>query len=214
MSTVGKNRRVALVAVAATVTLGALLLAVPADAKNKDYIRRISARAMNLSTTGNTTYNVEIGISRWSTDEERETLLAAIQDGGTGAVTAALQNQEGIGFVRFGRATQTVRYAREFQDGDDKVIMFATDRPLGFTEVYMSLRVQNYSVSMGKLQLKANGKGEGEIAPYCEVAWNEETQRIDVGNFTLQPYRLSGTRWKDPSAKQNKKDKSKKDADG
>ena len=77
----------------------ALFLTVPATAqddqeegrkgKKKTYIQRVSARAFSLAENTNDTVRVEIGIARWSTDEERQTLVKALVDGGTPEITKA-----------------------------------------------------------------------------------------------------------------------------
>jgi hypothetical protein len=163
--------------------------------KKEEYISRISARAFSISGAKTDTFNVEIGVTRWSTDEERQALLAAIAEGGTQRVTEELRNREEIGFVRFGKTYQTIRYAKLFEKEEGvRQIVLATDRPLGAFEVHRSLRMADYTVALGSIKLKDEGKHEGTIAPYCEISFNEETNHLDVGTFAVQPFRLTSIR--------------------
>ena len=168
------------------------------DDKKPKYIQRISARAYTLAGGSSKTFNVEIGIKRWTTDDERANFLDAIKEGGTEGLTKAFVEAEDLGFIRFSNGYESLRYAYEFKQGDKRTIIFATDRPVRYGEVSRGLRSGSYTVSMGTIELDEKNKGSGTIAPYCEVEFNEETQRLDVGNFGIQPFRLTSVKGKNP----------------
>jgi hypothetical protein len=147
---------------------------------------------------GTDTVRVEIGIKRWSTDEERSAFLNEIKNGGTEALTQAFVKAEDLGFIRFGNGYESIRYAYEFKQGDKRTIIIATDRPLRYGEASRALRSETYTVSMGTIELDEKNKGSGTIAPYCEVEFNDETQRLDVGTFEIQPFRLTGVKGRNP----------------
>lgn len=194
------NRRIALATLSVIVVAASVSPVIEAkdDGKNAKYIQRVSARAYTLSGGGTSTFNVEIGIKRWSTDEERSAFLNAIKEGGTKGLTQAFVEAEDLGFIRFGNGYESLRYAYEFKQGDKRTIIIATDRPLRYGEVSRALRSQAYTVSMGTIELDEKNKGSGTIAPYCEVEFNEETQRLDVGTFEIQPFRLTSVRGRNP----------------
>ena len=171
----------------------------PAVAKDEDekehkYIQRITAKAYSIAGASTKTFSVQIGIKRFSTDEERQALLQAIKDGGTEGATKALSEQDELGYIRVGSGYQILRYVKEFQQGDKRTIIMATNRPLRYGEVHYGLRSADYTIGMVQIELNEKGKGTGSLSPYCKISFNEETQRLDVGINMIQPTRLSGVR--------------------
>jgi hypothetical protein len=158
------------------------------------YTDWFSAKAYSIASSRTQTFKVEIGIERYSTDDERQALLGKIMEGATEGATQALRESEEIGFIRFGSEYQSIRYAKSFPDGEKRKIVIATDRPLGAVEVTRSLRSRDYTVSVGMLEVNEKGKGSGEFAPHCEISYNEETKRLDVGTQNTQPFRLTAVR--------------------
>jgi len=175
-----------------------LLAAVPAVAKKDkgEYMERFLARGYTIASAAGGTSIVEIGIKRWSTDEERTALLTALADGGSQALAGALGKQDDLGFIRFDTGRQTLRYAREYlaPDGQGRVIMLATDRPVGLVEWAERFRTMQYTVSIVELQLNAKDKGEGTIIAGAEVKLNKEEGTLNIENYAVQPIRLTSVR--------------------
>ena len=128
-----------IVAMAIVITVGAMgsaALAVPAPQETQTF-RATAQRTGAVGPSGQTT--VLISISRWSSDEERNELATVLVDQGSNALADALNKQEEVGFIRF-PALQTqfpsvrLRYAREFRQGDERIIILGTDRALGWVE--------------------------------------------------------------------------------
>ena len=78
-----------------------LVLASPAVAKkNKaEVLERYTARTFTLSTSSTPTVRVDIGITGWSTPEEREALFAVIEKEGSPGLANALGEQRDLGFM-------------------------------------------------------------------------------------------------------------------
>ena len=77
---------------------------------------------------------VLISITRWSTEEERSSLLAVLAEDGTEPLADALGKQEEVGFLRFlGAQTRfpsvRLNYARQFMsDGKRNIVLATTGR--------------------------------------------------------------------------------------
>ena len=180
----------------------ALFLAVaPGMAKEKTpIIAKYKANAMAQGgPTGSTM--VELQIYRWSSDEERGQILAAVK-----AATGSKPNDRGVakelrglqktGYVWFaGRQGYPLRYARKFDMGDGKTqIILATDRPVSFGEVYSQSQAGDWDVSLMLLNLGKDGKGDGLLSMGTEVTWNESAGKIEVSNVSSQPTKLGDVR--------------------
>jgi hypothetical protein len=162
----------------------------------KAYVARFSGRTYVLGQTG--TAVVRIGVSSWSSDEERGELLGALKDGGTKGLTTALEKAADHGFVTVGKSRQTLRYARLFEQDGLRRIIVATDRPIGAAEVMKYRRTQEYTVSLLELRLPEKGKGEGTLAIGVALTYDAEENVIEIENFGSQAARIV-------SVKQDKK---------
>ncbi len=153
-----------------------------------EYIASFTGRTFVLGQTG--THQVRVRISSWSSDEERAELLGALKEGGTKALTTALENATDHGFATVGNSRQTLRYARMFEQDGLRRIVLATDRPLGASEVMKYRRTQEYSVSLLELRLPAKGKGEGTLAIGVELTFDPDENVIEIENFGSQAARI------------------------
>src|SRR5919198_3198555 len=103
-------------------------------------VERLTAFAVDMSNLSAraTTGTVDIVIERWSTDQERDQLRAALQEGGPDALLRGLQKiKDPAGYIRTpGSVGYPLRFARQIamSDGGRRIII-ATDRPVSFLEV-------------------------------------------------------------------------------
>lgn len=172
------------------------LLAAPPAAAQEDLPLRFTATAMNVGSPGpRGTARLDIVVNRWSTEEERAELLAALK-GQSGRGSRELPNtlfrQESVGTIReVQNVANDLRYSRRIVGEQGQKIILATDRPLGFAEVWRASRTLDYNVTLVVLELDAEGKGEGLIMLGAEFAWDEEENQIVITHFATQPIRLT-----------------------
>lgn len=187
--------------IGAMLIVAALLAAIPATAKDKNKsIERYKANAIMQSPGAGSM--AEINIYRWTSDEEREELLAAVKDATANArpndrkVAQALRGQKKAGYAFFAnKQGYPLRYARSFDMGDGKrQIILATDRPVSFQEVYSQSQLGDFDVTIILLNLDENGKGDGILSMGTEVKWNEKEGKIEVTNVSSQPIKLGDVR--------------------
>jgi hypothetical protein len=143
---------------------------------------------------------LQINITRWTTDEEREKLFAVLIEKGQEGLVNALQKSEETGFVRVtGRTmgrnpfpSERLRYSRQLDLGEGKRrIVLATDRYISFYEARNQPRWRDYDMSLLVMDVDAEGNGEGQLAMGVQVSVDTEKKTLVVENFGTEPVRLT-----------------------
>lgn len=136
---------------------------------------------------------IEIGITRWSTDEERQKLLTTLQEFGSDKLADELSKiRPPVGYIRTPtRVGYDLFYARNHPnpDGSRRIVM-ATNRLLSFREVANADRSSQYQVTVIEMHLGADGKGEGKIVPAAKIHWDNATKTIEIENYNALPVEL------------------------
>jgi hypothetical protein len=151
-----------------------------------------TAEAANMSNVGRggALGHVDVTITRYSTDAEREQLRTALMENGTEALLKQLQKMPPVGYIRGNDSVGwDLRYAHEVQEGGGRRIVFATDRPISWLEAANSPRTMNYRFTIGELKL-TGGKGEGSLAVAVKVKYDPESKTIELENYASEPLRL------------------------
>ena len=157
---------------------------------------RYSANAVSLGgpRTPSGTAQVDIVIDRWSTDAERERLLAVLKNSDDqDQLLRALQNLEPVGHIRTPQSLgYDLRYAnRSPADGGGERVFVATDRPIGFWEAANQPRSIQYPFTFIELRLNENGKGEGKLSLATRVLPSSTGKIIQLENYAAQPVMLN-----------------------
>lgn len=140
---------------------------------------------------------VDIAIERWSTDEERASLLdllagASSKAHGQDRLLEALQKIEPrTGFIRTPNSLGwDLRYAREHMLPDGvRQIVIATDKPVSFLAAASGARVMDYPFSFVEMRMKPNDKGEGRLL--VATAVEVKNGRLELENYGQEPVRLT-----------------------
>lgn len=149
-----------------------------------------------------TTVNLQISVTRWSTDEERASLFAQLIENGQEGLVKALQKQKETGFIRVtspSRAaarsafpSERLRYAREIQrEGGNRRIVLALDRPISMAEARYRPRWHDSDMTLIVLDLDAEGNGEGELAMAVRLEVDQENKTFVIETFGTEPIRLT-----------------------
>jgi hypothetical protein len=160
------------------------------------------AIVMGHVATGRTD-SIMIRITRWSTPEERESLLSTIIEhpDDKDALRNALQEQEETGFIRGSDVgsrwpSERLRYAWQWLDegtGNRRIVL-ALGRPIGGIELWASARTLQYQVSVIVLDVDKNGEGSGILSVGTKVSYDKELQRFIMENYSTEPVRLTNVR--------------------
>jgi hypothetical protein len=185
------------------------MLTQPVVTQNSGEKLEITAWAVNMSniaTGANQT--VDITVSRWSTPEEREELIATmLEKGGGDALLRKLQKMPSHGRMRFpswrgpdphnARLGWDLRYTWQTPqpDGGRRVII-AFDRYIGFWEARDRPRTMDYPFTLIELRLNKNGEGEGKMAVAAKINFDKARKVIELENYSSEPVRLQNVKAK------------------
>ena len=157
----------------------------------------------NVATGRNAT--IDISVTRWSTQAEREALIAAFVEKGQDGLLRALQKQKVTGRVRIPgwmgpdpqgwRLGWNLRYAW-YQPGEDggHRLLIATDRQMSFAEVRNQPRTVDYPFTLIEIRLDKNGEGEGKAAVATQIRMDKKKNTIELENYSTEPVRLNQVR--------------------
>lgn len=163
----------------------------PSTAKKKEVIERFHANAMDLDA-GRAT-QMQIGIYEWTTDEERQALIQAFNEGGNEAAYKHLGKLDEKGYLR-GAQTMgyQMRYAYAFESDGKRQIVLATDRPISFGEAMTGSLSQENNISFVVLQVdKETGEGIGQVVWGAEFKVNEKTGQLEIETLSQNPTKLT-----------------------
>jgi hypothetical protein len=180
----------------ALMVVAGFLLAGPAQAqekaeKPKPY--RFTAFAINMGS-GPRAGMVDITIERLTTDEERESLIAAFVEGGQDKLLKALQKvKPRVGYIRTPNSIgYDLQYAYRFvnSDGTSRVII-GTDRPINFWEASSRPRTIDYPFTIIEMRLDEKGNGEGRMAVGTKISKSKDGKTIELENYGISPVALN-----------------------
>jgi hypothetical protein len=158
---------------------------------------RLSAFAVNMSNVGTgAAGTVDMTITRWSTDAERDRLLSTFLEHGPGKLLDAVQDAKPAGRITStGNVGWDVRYARyhPLPEGGSQLVLL-TDRPIGFWEARNQPRTADYPFTLIDLRLKADGTGEGKASVATKITYNKRTKAIELENYASEPIRLNNVK--------------------
>ncbi len=136
---------------------------------------------------------ITITLNRWSTDEERDRLIAALQEGGESELLKQLEAiRPPVGYMRTPNSLgYDLYYAREtpLPDGGRRIV-FATNRRVAMGEAFNNTRSMQYQITVAEIHLDKSGKGDGKLVPAAKVTWDRKNHRVEVENYQALPIDL------------------------
>lgn len=180
-------------AVAGMVLSGLVLTPLAAPAATKP-IERFTAIAVDTASLRARTRvsTLDIAIERWSTDEERNHLYAALKENGTRGLLSALHKSDEVGWVATtGSLGLRLRFAHQYVEPDGtRRILIGTDRPIRFVETWNSLRTTEYPFVILDIRLRPDGQGEGKLLPLAKIEADSDNV-VEIENYANEPVRLT-----------------------
>jgi hypothetical protein len=152
----------------------------------------IRLRAFAVGLDSGVSGIVEISIERWTMDEEREGLLAALMARGQDKLLDALQDVKvRCGYLRTANSLGwDIKYAREnMLSGGTRQIVIVTDKPVSFLAAAAQARTLDYPFTLLELRMTAGQKGEGRML--AQTAIEIKNGRLELENYGNEPVRLT-----------------------
>jgi hypothetical protein len=137
----------------------------------------ITATAQVKTSSGvAATAPVNITVDRFSTDGERDEILAALKKGGTEGVRSLLLTRPSIGSLKVGNESTAVKYVYARTSGSGRLITAVTGTPIAFVGAAKPGAQPRTGFSLGlvMLELAASGPGQGELVPATKVKLNDQ----------------------------------------
>jgi len=181
-----------LAAAAVSAAAFAAIVSVTASAQESHSVaERYTATAMDLNR--GSAGHIDLTVNRWSTDAQRDALLAVLERKGADKLLDALQDMPSVGhFGAPGQLSWDLRFARKTQDADGGVrIVLVTDRPINFFEAANQPRSITYPFTVIELRLDRDGNGEGKMSTATKIVADKKHGTITLENYELQPVQLT-----------------------
>ena len=150
---------------------------------------RYTALAVNMGSPARwTTLTVEMVVNRWSTDAERDRLMAVLMEKGADALLETLRDMPRVGYIR---TPDSIGYDLHFArrqpsgDGGERVVL-ATDRYISFWEATNRPRTVDYPFTVIDLRIGPNGEGEGKMSLFAKIIPDKESNTIVLEDYGTQ----------------------------
>ncbi len=144
---------------------------------------------------------VEISITRWSTDAEREMLLGILKEAGQPAMIAELQKLPQVGYIKMPNSMGVALfYARsnKMPDGSRQVVI-GTDRSIGMAT--NAPQLSQYDATLIELHFKkGSATGEGKIVLAGKASVGKDG-KVHIANYQGEPVRLMNVKASKPASK-------------
>jgi hypothetical protein len=173
------------------VGIASTLVTVAASGQTMGSPERYTATAVNMNN--GRAGSIDITVDRWSTDKERDALIAGFVKNGPDKLLDALQDSRPVGhFGATGNLSWDLRFARRMPlpDGGERIVL-VTDRRIGFWEAANQPRSIDYPFTVIELRLNRDGDGEGKMSVATKVIYDKARNMISLENYDIQPVQLT-----------------------
>src|SRR5580658_349259 len=142
-------------------------------------IETIDATAAGTSTQLGTMVNIKVSITQFSTEEDREILVAAFKKGQNEGLVDALSKMQSVGRIAInGTLGYDLAYIRLIRTDSGRNIRFVTNRLVQFGEAYHNTQSKAYNLTAGEFNLSDSDpkKSTGVLYPASQLIINKQGQ--------------------------------------
>jgi hypothetical protein len=182
----------------AAIAMAAVLLSLP-PVSGQTPKESFTGFAINMNS-GPSTATIDFTIERWSTDEERNALLAILQEEkdpyrANAQLLKALQKAPKVGYIRTPQSLAwDLHYAHQTPlEAGGRRIVLATDRPIGFREARNQSRSMDYPFTLVEIRLDKSDRGQGKILAGTRLLIDKNNHLV-LENYGQQPVRFNEIR--------------------
>jgi hypothetical protein len=153
--------------------------------------------AANMSKAGpSTPARLNILITRWSTDADRDRVRSTLMEGGPAKLVHVFQLANEAGYIDWpGSGQYIVRYARRVPqpDGGEEIVL-ATERPMWWWwDTPPAGTPMDYPFTLVQLRLDKDGGGTGKLSLTSGVVADQRAGVV-LDSYASQPVLLSDVR--------------------
>jgi hypothetical protein len=184
-----KAGRVFATITAAVIVIAGAMVADP-HAQSNSAGERFSAVAVDLDQGSQT--QLQIVVERWSSEAQRQRLTDVLLNKGPEKLLDALQDAPKVGYIR---TTTSLGWDLHFashvpaEDGGERIVI-ATDRPMGFRELWNQTRSVEYPFTIVEMRVDKSGEGDGTMSLATKVIPDKANNIITLENYGTQRIRL------------------------
>lgn len=152
---------------------------------------RATAKVANQAGLAGAAF-VDIQVDKYTTDAERDAMVATFKSGGFPALVTELRKAPAVGSVKMGSDTVVVRFAREQRASDTRrAITIVADHPMMFVgggAVNAKPR-EGYELTVLQINMDDAGVGQGKMAAAAKVKPGGPTG-LELDDYAEQPITL------------------------
>ncbi len=159
-----------------TLLLAAAMPAISADDTPRE---TIDATAMGTSTQLGKTVSVKVTINQYSTEADRQVLVAAFKKGQHQGLVDALKKMKPVGRIAItGTLGYDLNYIALIPSPTGRRIRFAADRWIRFGEAYYNTQSKSFDLTAGEFDLNDSDKKKsgGVLYPAAQLIINKQGQ--------------------------------------
>jgi hypothetical protein len=137
----------------------------------------IDATAQGTSTQLGSQVSIKVTIFRFSTEEERQQLVAAFKQGQNPGLVKALEKMPAVGRIAItGTLGYDLAYIRLIRTPTSRRIRFVTNRLIRFAEAYANTQSQAFDLTAGEIDLdnQDKNKSSGVLFPASQLIINNK----------------------------------------
>jgi hypothetical protein len=174
---------------AAAIVIVSAMVAGP-QAQSNSAGERFSVVAVDLDQGSQTP--LQIVVERWSPEAQRQRLTAVLLQKGPEKLLEALQDAPKVGYIR---STTSLGWDLHFashvpaEEGGERIVI-ATDRPMGFRELWNQTRSVEYPFTIVEMRVDKSGEGDGTMSLATKVIPDKTDNVITLENYGTQRIRL------------------------
>jgi hypothetical protein len=174
------------VAIGAGLILTALGATTRLTETQAQHLEQFSAFAVNLQGTrpGDRSMSgiIQITIDRWSTEEERNTLIDAFDSKGQNGLLNQLARMKPTGYIKLPTTLgYDLRYTREVRNPDgSRRIIVGTDRRMTVNEEINRPITTDYPFTIIELRVNKANMGEGRLSALTKIKTNKKEGLIEL----------------------------------
>jgi hypothetical protein len=146
------------------------------------------ARVATATSVGDASFSIQI--DQYTPDKDLKAMEQALKTGGSAGFVEALRKAPVAGHLKSGDKTFTIRWARQRETPNGRVISVVTDAPVYFVGAGLpgAQARTGFDVAVALMNIDTAGIGEGTIALAAKVKPGENG--VEIQDYATEPVKL------------------------